>query len=210
MWEIPIFRKDPVKRCDGDLKRRSEDDSFGSSQPKWKHTLNYTLNYPTFSEPAIFSVPSSWWPSSGDVAIGVVPAENTSEDKMAFFLLESGPTPSWDRPRVRIVSFVGLSNLSRVHDLRLCNNNFCQRWRSDDDIVITLMSTPTRTDGFESECVAITRSIFSGPTEDFDFCPVSGRLVIITEDCKLRVMDFVAPPTWPLRTFSVKVLSMPC
>jgi len=190
IWEIPIFPKDPVKRCDGDLKAHSED-SFGASQPRLKHMLNY----PTFSEFAISSGPSSWWPSFGDVAIGVASAKNVSEDKMTFYMLESGPTPSWDRPRVRTASFVGLSNLSRFYDLRLCNNNFCLRWRSNDDIVIGLMATPTRADGSESECVAITRSIFCGPTRDFDFCPVSGRLVIITQDFRLSVMDFVAPPT---------------
>ena len=191
MWEIPIFQENPVKRCDGDSKGRSED-SFGALQPKLKHTLNY----PTSSEPAIFSIPSSWWPSSGDVAIGVAPAQNTSEGKMVFYMLESGSIPSWDRPRVRTASFVGLFNITRLHDLCLCDNNFCHRWRSDNnEIGIGLMATPTQTDGFESECVAITKSIFCGPTQDSDFCPVSGRLAIITEDWRLCVMDFVAPPT---------------
>ena len=186
LWEIPIFQKDPIKKCEGDL----PDDSFGAPQLKLKHTLNY----PTFSEPSIFSIPSPWRPSSSDVAIGVAPAENTPEGKMAFYMLESGPTPSWDRPRVRTASFVGLSNINELHDWCLCNDNFCQRWRShDDEIVIGLMATPTQTDGFESECVAINRSIFSGPTHDFNFCPVSGRLVIIREDFRLCVMDFVAP-----------------
>ena len=188
MWEIPIFQKDPVKMCDGDLQGHSED-SFGASQPKLKHTLNY----PTISEPTIVSVPSSWWPSSGDVAISVASAENISDDKMAFYMLKSGPPSTWDRLRVRTASFVGLSNMNRLLGLRLCNNNFCQRWCSENGNVIGLMATPTQTDGFESECVAVNRSIFCGPARDFDFCQVSGRLVIITEDCRLRVMDFVAP-----------------
>lgn len=190
MWEIPIFWKE---RCDGDLRSNSAADAFGPLQPKLKHSLKY----PIFSEPAIFSLPSSWWPSSGDAAIGVSPEGNTSGDKMAFYILDSGPIPSWDRPRVRTVSFVGLTILSgRPHYLRLCNNNICQRWHSDgDDIVIGLMATPTQTNGFGSECMAITRSIFCGPTQDSDFCPISGRLVIITKDSRLCVMDFVAPPT---------------
>ncbi|EDR06147.1 uncharacterized protein LACBIDRAFT_328919 [Laccaria bicolor S238N-H82] len=91
MWEIPIFRKDPVERCDGDLKGCS----FDASQP----TLKHTLNYPTFSGCAIFSSPSSWWPSSGDVPIGVASEKNSSEDKMAFYMLESGPTSNRARPR---------------------------------------------------------------------------------------------------------------
>ena len=139
IWEIPIFQKEPVKRCDGDLKGRSED-SFGASQPKLKHTLNY----PTISEPAIISVPSSWWPSSGDLAISVASAENMSDDKMAFYMLKSGPPPTWDRLRVRTASFVGLYNMNRLLCLRLCNNNFCQRWCSEDGIAIGLMATPTR------------------------------------------------------------------
>ena len=51
------------------------------------------------------------------------------------------------------------------------DNPICQRWRSDDDIVIGLMATPTQTDGFEGEHVALTKSIFCGLTQDFDFCP---------------------------------------
>ena len=128
---------------------------------------------------------------------------------MAFYMLESGPIRSWDRPRIRTAAFVGLSNIIRLHDLCLCDNNFCHRWRSDNnEIGIGLMATPTQTDGFESECVAITKSIFCGSTQDSDFCPVSGRLVIITENWRLRVMDFVAPPTQSLRAFSIKVLSV--
>ena len=189
MWEIPISRRNPVKRCDGDL----EGSSFGASQPKLKRTFNY----PTFSGRPIFSVPPSW-PSSGDVAVDVPPAQNTS-DKMAFYMLESGPTPSCNKPRVRTASSLGLSNLNRLHHLRLCNSldhlrlSICQRRRSGDDIVIGLMATPTQADEIKSECVAITRSVFCGPAQDFDFCLVSGRL-IITKDCRLCVMDFVTPP----------------
>ena len=77
-----------------------------------------------------------------------------------------------------------------------------QRWRSDDDIVIGLMATSTQTDGFESDCVALIKSSFYGPTQDFDFFPVSsGRLVIITEGCRLCVIDFVAPPLGPRARF---------
>lgn len=175
MWEIPIFRKDPVERCDGDLMGCS----FGASQP----TLKHTLNYPTFSGRAIFSSPSSWWPSSGDVPIGVASEKNSSEDKMAFYMLESGPTSNWARPRVRTASFPGLSSLNRLHHLCLCNKNICQRWRYGHNILIGLMATPNQADGIEGECVAITRSIFCGPAQDFYFCAVSGRLVIIKDYC---------------------------
>lgn len=185
MWEIPFFRglvKDAVNRCD---------DSPVPSEPK----LKQTLVYPALFRPRFFSVPSPWWPTSRDPTFGVAPAEDTSEDKMAFYRLDLGPKPGWDSPinRVGTASSLTLSTMAALSDLHVCNNDICQRWRSRDEIMISVIPTPTQTNGFESDCAAITKALFRGPTQDVDFCSVSGRLVVSTEEYGVSVMDFVAP-----------------
>ena len=78
--------------------------------------------------------------------------------------------------------------------LRFCNGELCQRWRPDNDVLISLIPIPTSHEETKS---VVTRTLFSGPLWDFDFCPASGRLVVATPENVIRVMDFLSPLSVP-------------
>ena len=153
--------------------------------------------YAALSMHTAFSVPSPWWPvSAREFYVGLVnPAQPTSE--MFFYKfdqstqLEVSDLDTCNPSQAgRVLSLPENLDCRTLFGLRLCENDFCQRWQFRTDVMISLIPIPSsREEGY----TAITRSMYSDVMVDFDFCSASGRLAVATAIGQVRILDFLPP-----------------
>jgi hypothetical protein len=152
--------------------------------------------YTAMSMPTAFSVPSPWWPvSARDFYVGLVnPAQPTPEmffykfdqsAQLGYYMDTGNPSQAG-----RALSLPDDLDCRTLFGLRLCENDFCQRWQLHTDVMISLIPIPSSR---EERYTAITRSMYSDAMVDFDFCSASGRLAIATVVGQVRILDFLPP-----------------
>ena len=190
VWEIPFLKN--VARSD------ISDDELANRFPP---TINLGYSFPPDSRiPNLFSVPSQWWPMSyNDIILGsVAPDLKNSVSEMTLHRLDPSSLASGGQiTEMGILSSIPSRMVNEsefLFGLRFCNGELCQRWRPDNDVLISLIPIPTSHEETKS---VVTRTFFSGPLWDFDFCPASGRLVVATPENVIRVMDFLSPLSVP-------------
>jgi hypothetical protein len=190
IWEIPFLKN--VARSD------IPDSELANRFPP---TISLGYSFPPDSRmPNLFSVPSQWWPTSyNDIILGsVVPDLKNNVSEITLHRLDPGTLSSGGQiTEMGIVSSIPLRMVNEsefLFGLRFCNGELCQRWRPDNDVLISLIPIPT---SHEETTSVVTRTLFSGPLWDFDFCPASGRLVVATPENVIHVMDFLSPMLVP-------------
>ena len=186
VWEIPFLKN--VTRSD------ISDNQLANRFPP---TINLVYPFPADSRiPNLFSVPSQWWPMSyNDIIFGsVAPDLKNNVSEITLHRLDPGTLESGGQfTEMGISSSMPLRMVNEndfLFNLRFCNGELCERWRPDNDVLISLIPIPT---SHEEKKSVVTRSFFSGPLWDFAFCPASGRLVVATPENVIRVMDFLSP-----------------
>lgn len=194
VWEIPFLKN--IARSD------ISDNELANLFPP---TINLGYSFPLDSRrPKLFTVPSQWWPKSyNDIILGsVAPDPKNSASEIALHGLDPRSLASGGQTiEMGTLSAIPLRMVDEcefLFRLRFCNGELCQRWRPETDVLISLIPIPTSHEETKS---VVTRTLFSGPFYDFDFCPASGRLVVFTEN-GIRVMDFLSPMSVPFLEMS--------
>lgn len=164
-----------------------------------RHSPRFVFNhiYAALTRHTAFSVPSPWWPASArDFYVGLVnPARQTPA--MYFYQFDQStqleyPYRDTSNPSHagRVLSLPDNLDCRTLFGLRLCENDFCQRWQLHTDVMISLIPIPSSR---EERYTAITRSMHSDDMMDFDFCSASGRLAVATATGQIRILDFLPP-----------------
>jgi len=113
-------------------------------------------------------------------------------------LPDNPKSQAFDPQQVGVVSSFPIWTMSEnfLRHIRFCGDSLTVAWQAGDDVNIGLMKMPQGDP--DSMATLAIRCLFNGEEvvlRDFDFCPAAGRLVVMTADGGIQIMDFLTPPT---------------